>query len=47
LSQADLGTPEEHAARRRRAMRTALVLGLVAVAVYLGFIAISVMRGTP
>jgi hypothetical protein len=31
--------------RRRRALRTALVLGLIALAFYFGFIALSVMRG--
>ncbi len=30
--------PEEMALRRRRSRRTALVVGLVAVAVYVGFI---------
>lgn len=29
---------EEQAARRRRAVRTALVLGLVAAGIYVGFI---------
>ncbi len=31
-------------ARRRRAVRTAIVLGLVALAFYAGFIVMSVMR---
>ena len=31
--------------RRKRAVRTAIVLGFVALAVYVGFIVMSVMRG--
>jgi hypothetical protein len=38
---------DEIAARRRRALRTAIVLGLVALAFYAGFIAMSVMRSQP
>jgi len=37
--------PVEAADRRRRIRRTAIVLGLVAMAFYVGFIVMSVMRG--
>jgi hypothetical protein len=35
---------DDERARRRRAVRTAIVLGLVALAFYVGFILVSVMR---
>jgi hypothetical protein len=35
---------DEVAARRKRAVRAAILLGLVAVALYAGFIVMSVMR---
>jgi hypothetical protein len=38
---------DEIAERRRRAVRAAIVLGLVALAFYVGFIAMSVMRSQP
>jgi hypothetical protein len=34
----------EHAARRRRVRRTAILFGLIATAFYLGFIVMSVIR---
>jgi hypothetical protein len=37
--------PVDAADRRRRVRRTAVVLGLVAIAFYLGFIVMAVMRG--
>jgi hypothetical protein len=41
---ATLQQHDEIAARRKRAMRTAIVLGLVALAFYVGFIVMSVIR---
>jgi hypothetical protein len=38
---------DDERARRKRVMRTAVVLGLVALAFYVGFIVISVMRSQP
>ena len=37
-------TPEEISVRRAKARRTAIVLGLIALAFYLGFIAMSVSK---
>lgn len=37
-------TPEEINERRARARRTAIVLGLIALAFYVGFIAMSVSK---
>ena len=37
--------PVDAADRRRRVRRTAVALGLVAIAFYLGFIVMAVMRG--
>ncbi len=37
-------TPEEISERRAKARRTAIVLGLIALAFYLGFIAMSVSK---
>jgi len=37
-------TSEDEAARRRRVIRTAILLGIVALAFYVGFIALSVIR---
>ncbi len=37
---------QEQGERRRKVRRTALVLGLVALAFYLGFIALAVVRAT-
>ena len=37
-------TPEQVSERRAKARRTAIVLGLVALAFYLGFIVMSVSR---
>jgi hypothetical protein len=37
-------TPEEIAERKAKARRTAIVLGLVALAFYVGFIVMSVTR---
>ena len=40
----DYGAPGE---ARRRVKRSAILLGLVAFAVYAGFIVMSIARGTP
>ena len=37
-------TPEQISERRAKARRTAIVLGLIALAFYLGFIAMSVSK---
>ena len=37
-------TPEEVSSRRAKARRTAIILGFVALAFYLGFIVMSVTR---
>ncbi len=37
-------TPEEISERRAKARRTAIVLGLIALAFYVGFIAMSVSK---
>jgi hypothetical protein len=37
-------TPEEISERRAKARRTAIILGLVALAFYVGFIVLSVSR---
>lgn len=41
---AELRLDEEETARRRRVRRNAIILGLVAVAFYVGFIVLTVIR---
>jgi hypothetical protein len=40
-------TTDEIATRRAKVRRSAIILGLVALAFYVGFIAMSVSRATP
>ncbi|HKZ73312.1 MAG TPA: hypothetical protein VJ011_04560 [Steroidobacteraceae bacterium] len=42
-----MSTHDDEAVRRKRAVRAAILLGLVALAFYAGFILLSVMRSSP
>jgi hypothetical protein len=45
VSEVNAQSPEEVAERRRRARRTAVLLGLVAGSFYVGFIVLTFFRG--